>query len=89
MSIFFPVFNIIFLIILWNIHRKIFYITTFIEISLYIVWYVYIEANFSRLPNLFLYYLFLTGVGLIIGFTAFFVAISLNHKQLYEERETP
>lgn len=88
MSIFFPVVNIVFLVILWKIHRNIFYITTFIEVFIYIVGVIYIEDNYSLLPNLFLYYLFLSGVGLIIGFAAFFIAITLNHKHLYNENET-
>lgn len=32
----FPLINLIFLIILYNIHRKIFFLTGFIEIALYI-----------------------------------------------------
>lgn len=84
---FFPIINIIFLIILWNIHKRIFFITTVIEIVIYLAGVQYIESNYAHIANQFLYYLALSGLGLIVGFTAFFIAITLNHKHLYVDEE--
>ncbi|MDD2693363.1 MAG: hypothetical protein PHY14_00345 [Candidatus Gracilibacteria bacterium] len=81
----FPLVNLIFLIVLYNIHRRIFYITAFVEIATYIIGVYYIESSFSHAGNQFLYYLALTGFGLVVVIGAFFVAISLNHKHLYSD----
>lgn len=85
MFILFPLVNVLFLIILYNIHRKIFYIAGFLEVLIYVVWVSYIELSFDQVTNQFLYYLSLTGVGAIIGIAAFFIAVSLNHKHLYSD----
>lgn len=82
---FFPIINIIFLVILYHIHRKIFLITTIIEILIYLGGVWYIESKYSHITNQFLYYLALSGAGLIVGFAAFFIAITLNHQHLYAE----
>ncbi len=84
MSIF-PLFNVIFLIILYRIHRPIFYITTLLEVLLYVIGVWYVQDTFVRPGNQFLYYLTITGIGLIIGVAAFFIAITLNHRHLYTE----
>jgi hypothetical protein len=81
----FPLVNLIFLVILYRIHRRIFYITAFLEIATYIAGVLYIEQSFSHASNQFLYYLALTGIGLILVIGAFFVAISLNHRHLYSD----
>lgn len=84
MSIF-PLFNVIFLIILYRIHRPIFYGTTILEVLLYVIGVWYVQDTFVRPENQFLYYLTITGIGLIIGVAAFFIAITLNHRHLYTE----
>ena len=56
----FPLVNLIFLVILYNIHRRIFYITACIEIAIYIAGVTYVEQSFNRGDNQFLYYLSLT-----------------------------
>lgn len=81
----FPLINIFFLILIYRVHRQIFYIVGIIEIFLYMGGVAYIESTYSLASNQFLYYLTLTGIGLIIGVSAFFIAISLNHKHLYED----
>lgn len=55
--------------------------------ALYLGGMLYIESHYQLPSNQFLYYLTLTGVGLIIGIAGFFIAISLNHRHLYEESE--
>ncbi len=82
----FPLINLIFMVILYRIHKNIFYIATFIEIIVYICGVLYIEQSFSHAGNQFLYYLALTGAGLIIVIAAFFIAISLNHRHLYSDQ---
>ncbi len=86
---FFPLINILFLVILFFVHKKIFYITTFIEIILYIGGTAYVYTEFSRADNQFLYMLSLTGAGFIIALVAFVIAISLNHRGLYEDTSRP
>ncbi len=56
----FPLVNLIFLVILYNIHRKIFYGTACIQIVLYTAGVTYVEQSFDRGDNQFLYYLSLT-----------------------------
>ncbi len=83
----FPIINTIFLIILQRIHTRIFYITLGVEILLYIGSCIYIDYSFTRADNQFLYWLTVTGIGFIIALTAFFTAISLNHKNLYDSNK--
>lgn len=80
----FPIINAIFLIILYRIHTRIFYITLVLESMLYIGSWVYIDYSFNRADNQFLYWLTITGIGFILALMAFFTAISLNHKHLYD-----
>jgi hypothetical protein len=84
---FFPLFNIIFLILIYRVHRPIFWIIGILEVVLYISWVLYIDANFKLQSNIFLYYLALTGAGLILGVAGFFIAISINQKHLYDDIE--
>jgi hypothetical protein len=53
--------------------------------SIYLGGVLYIEENLQRATNQFLYYLALTGLGLIVGVAGFFIAITLNHRHLYDE----
>lgn len=76
----FPLINFTFLIILYKVHRKIFWITSFIEIVLYWTGIVWIYDNFDNKANQMLYVFTLTGVGFIFVFLAFFIAIFLNHR---------
>jgi len=75
----FPLINFTFLIILYRIHRRIFWITTLIESVLYIGGTYWIYTTFESGYNHSLYLLALTGIGFIIVFIAFFVAIFANH----------
>ena len=81
---FLPLVNIFFLILIYRVHRPIFWITTVLESLLYIIGIWYIESTYQLITNKILYNLTLTGIGLVIGVAAFFIAISLNHKHLYE-----
>lgn len=81
---FLPLVNIFFLVLIYRVHRRIFWITTAIESILYIGGIWYIESTYQLITNKILYNLSLTGVGLIIGVAAFFIAISLNHRHLYD-----
>lgn len=83
----FPLLNFLFLIILYNIHKKVFYITTFIEIVVHMIWFWYIYGQFNRADNQFLYTLALTGVGFTVALFAFFVAAFLNQKHLTSHHE--
>ena len=85
---FFPLINIFFLILIYRVHRRIFWVTTTLEVMLYLGGVWYIEMTYRLASNQVLYYLTLTGVGLVIGVAGFFLAISLNHKDLYEDLET-
>jgi hypothetical protein len=85
---FFPLINILFLVILYFVHRRIFYITTILEIVLYVGGSYAIYSEFSRAENQFLWMLALTGAGFIMALISFFVAISLNHKDLYENHSS-
>lgn len=82
---FFPLINFLFLIILYFIHKRIFLITTVIELIIYIGGIYFIYAEFSTQGNQFLYMLFLTGLGFIVALIAFFVAILSNQKHLYDD----
>jgi len=83
----FPIINAVFLIILYRIHGRIFYITLVFEVLLYIGSWMYIDYSFTRADNQFLYWLTVTGIGFIFALTAFFTAISLNHKNLYDSNK--
>jgi uncharacterized protein YebE (UPF0316 family) len=80
---FFPLINFLFLIILYFIHKKIFFVTAFIETIIYVVGMYFVYAEFERQENQILYTFFLTGVGFIIALIAFFVAILSNQHHLY------
>ncbi len=82
---FFPLINFLFLIILYYIHKKIFFVTTLIEIVLYGVGIYFIYDTFSTQSNHFLYMLFLTGIGFVVVLVAFFVAILSNQSTLYNQ----
>ena len=77
---FFPLLNFIFLIILFRIHRQVFWITTFIEIIIHMIGFWYIYVQFTRTDNQLLYTLALTGIGFIVVLFAFFIAAFLNQK---------
>lgn len=77
---FFPLLNFIFLIILFRIHRQVFWVTTCIEIGIHMVGFWYIYVQFTRADNQLLYTLALTGIGFIVVLLAFFVAAFLNQK---------
>lgn len=81
---FFPLVNFLFLIILYRVHRQIFFVTTFIEIVLYMAGIYLIYDQFNTQQNQLLYTLFLTGVGFIVALIAFFVAILSNQHGLYD-----
>ena len=83
----FPIINTIFLIILYRIHTRIFYFTLAFEVLLYIGSWFYIDYSFTRADNQFLYWLTITGIGFIVALMAFFTAISLNHKNLYDSNK--
>ncbi|MBC7503733.1 hypothetical protein H7169_02080 [Candidatus Gracilibacteria bacterium] len=76
---FFPLINFTFLIILYQIHKRIFWITFVLETFLYAggLWWIY--HNFDRADNQVLYMFTLTGAGFILVFIAFFIAIFANH----------
>jgi hypothetical protein len=76
---FFPLINFAFLIILYKIHRRIFWIMALLESILYIGGIAWIYGNFATVTNQTLYMLALTGIGFILVFIAFFVAIFANH----------
>ncbi len=78
----FPLLNFLFLIILYHIHKKVFYVTTFIEIVIHMIGFWYIYGQFQRTDNQLLYTLALTAIGFIVALSAFFVATFLNHKKL-------
>lgn len=63
---YFPLVNILFLILIYRVHRPIFWIIGIIEVALYMGGVLYIEDHYKLTSNQFLYYLTLTGVGLII-----------------------
>lgn len=83
---FFPLLNFLFLIILYRIHREVFWVTLAIEIILHILgfWYV---GQFSRMDNQLLYTFALTGAGFVVVLFAFFIAAFLNQKNLTEVHE--
>ena len=76
---FFPLINFAFLIILYKIHRRIFWIMALVEAFLYVGGIGWIYGTFGSMYNQTLYMLALTGVGFILVFIAFFVAIFANH----------
>ncbi len=80
---FFPLLNFIFLIILYRIHRQVFWGTAIVEVIIHILGFWYIYGRFSRADNQFLYTLALTGIGLIVALFAFFVAAHLNQKHIH------
>ncbi len=84
---FFPLLNFIFLIILYRIHKQVFYITTGIEIAIHMIGFSYIYGQFSRADNQILYMLALTGAGFVIVLFAFFLAAFLNQKHLHSHHE--
>jgi len=84
---FFPLLNFIFLIILYRIHRRVFWVTTFIEVVIHIIGFTYIYGQFSRVDNQLLYTLALTGIGFIVALFSFFVAALLNQKNLTSHHE--
>ncbi|MBP9811965.1 hypothetical protein KBC86_01175 [Candidatus Gracilibacteria bacterium] len=88
-----PLFSLIFLMLIYRVHRLVFWIVGILEITLYTFGVIYIEETFTKAGNQFLYYLALTGAGLIIGVAGFFFAISINHRHLYDDleikKETP
>jgi hypothetical protein len=85
----FPLINLVFLILIYRIHKEIFYGASLIVTILYVGWVFFIERYIAGDSYQFLYYLSLTGAGLIIGVAAFLLAISVNHKHLYSDLETP
>lgn len=76
---FFPLLNFLFLIILYRIHRGVFWVTTVIEVIVHIVGFWYIYSNYGRADNQLLYTFTLTGVGFIIVLLAFVIAIFHNY----------
>lgn len=79
---FFPLINFIFLIILYVVHKKVFWITLVLEIGIYAGGIFYIYENFWLITNQMLYMFTLTGVWFIVVLIAFFVAIFINqHKE--------
>ncbi len=84
---FFPLLNFIFLIILYRIHRQVFWVTTFVEIVIHMIGFWYIYGQFNRADNQLLYTLALTGIGFIVALFAFFVAAFLNQKHLTSHHE--
>lgn len=79
-----PLVSLIFLILIYRVHRFVFWVVGILEITLYTFGVIYIEETFKSMENQFLYYLALTGAGLILGVAWFFFAISINHRKLYE-----
>lgn len=79
----FPLFNFVFLIILYHIHKRAFYVTTAIELIVHGIGFWIIYGQFHRADNQFLYTLALTAIGFIIALFAFFVAIFLNNKKYH------
>ena len=75
----FPLINFTFLIILYKIHRRIFWSMVIVESLLYCGGIVWIYDTFGSIYNQSLYMLALTGVGFILVFIAFFIAIFANH----------
>jgi hypothetical protein len=75
----FPLINFAFLVILYHIHRRIFWVTAFVESILYTGGIFWIYNTFGSIYNQSLYMLALTGAGFILVFIAFFVAIFANH----------
>ncbi len=84
---FFPLCNLIFLILLYKVHKKVFVITTVLEVLLNGIGIYYIYTEFARADNRTLYLLALTWAGFIIAFIAFFIAIISNQKDLYSHHE--
>lgn len=78
-----PLISLIFLILIYRVHRVVFWIVGILEITLYTFWVIYIEETFKTMENQFLYYLAMTGVWLILWVAWFLVAISINHRALY------
>ena len=79
---FFPLINFIFLIILYVVHKKVFWIALVLEIGIYAGGIFYIYENFWLITNQMLYMFTLTGVWFIVVLIAFFVAIFINqHKE--------
>lgn len=85
---FFPLINFLFLIILYFVHKGVFWIATIIEVLVYVVWVYAIYTEFENQANQMLYTFFLTGMGFIFALAAFFVAIFLNQKHLYNQKST-
>jgi hypothetical protein len=83
---YFPLVNLLFLILIYRVHKPIFWIIGIIEVAVYVGGILYIEEHYQRVTNQFLYYLALAGLGLIIGVAGFFIAISLNHRRLYADQ---
>lgn len=59
---YFPIVNIFVLILIYRVHRKIFWITTIIEMILFLAGSWYIETTYQTASNQFLYTLTLTGI---------------------------
>ncbi|NRH21286.1 hypothetical protein HOO68_04550 [Candidatus Gracilibacteria bacterium] len=76
----FPLINFIFLIILYVVHKKVFWVTLVLEIFIYAGGIFYIYQNFGLVANQMLYMFTLTGIGFIVVLIAFFVAIFINHQ---------
>ncbi len=80
----FPLINFTFLIILYKIHKKIFWITTLGETLLYLGGLYWIYNTYNLVMNQTLYIFTLTGIGFVIVLIAFFTAIFANQ---YSERK--
>lgn len=76
---FFPLINIVFLVILYRIHRGVFWVTLIVDIIVCGGGMYWVYDTFERLDNHILYTFAITGAGFIIAFIAFFIAIFLNH----------
>jgi hypothetical protein len=63
---YFPLVNVLFLILIYRVHKPIFWVVGTIEMSIYLGGVFYIEQNLELATNQFLYYLALTGLGLIV-----------------------
>ncbi|GAB0174522.1 MAG: hypothetical protein HHAS10_04010 [Candidatus Altimarinota bacterium] len=80
-----PLISLIFLILIYRVHRGVFWMVSIFEITLYTFGMIYIEDNLRIFGNQLLYSLALTGAGLVLGVAGFFIAISINHRHLYDE----
>lgn len=84
---FFPLLNFLFLIILYRIHRRVFWVTATAEVLIHVIGFWYIYGQFSRTDNQLLYIFALTGIGFIVVLLAFFIAAFLNQKHLTSHHE--